>query len=151
MDGSIFSTETFIFDIVINKVTLATVNFGTVATWWRTQVLWPDLCLGKVSTWSKHVNDQSPELSLFSWAYTAYAGREIVKSHRTFIKCHWNFWEEVSKSTFSKYTSGRDGGMEGVTQKSTLCTLLIMLTILDDSWTSTNHSLGTCFTTPSFA
>ena len=34
----------------------------------------------------------------------------------------------VKKSTFSKYSFGR----EGVTKKNTLCALLIMMTILDD-------------------
>ena len=42
---------------------------------------------------------------------------------------HGHFDMGYSESTFSKYAFGRG---EGVTQKSTLCTLVKMMTIMDD-------------------
>ena len=45
------------------------------------------------------------------------------------ITMHCIFIRGSLKSTFSKYSFGREGG---VTKKSTLCTLLIMLIIMDD-------------------
>ena len=42
---------------------------------------------------------------------------------------HGHFYMGYSESTFSKYAFGR--GM-GVTKKSTLCTLVKMMTIMDD-------------------
>ena len=44
---------------------------------------------------------------------------------------HCIFIHGRQKSTFSKYSFGREGE---VTKKSTLCTLLIMLTIMDDNF-----------------
>ena len=75
-----------------------------------------------------------PELSSFSRAYTAYTWRYGVKGRRTLLKnvVHGalRFWEGVSKVTFSNCSSGMEGG--AATQNSTLSTLLIMLTILDN-------------------
>ena len=43
---------------------------------------------------------------------------------------HGHFDMGYSESTFSKYAFGRGG--EGVTKNSTLCTLVKMMTIMDD-------------------
>ena len=52
---------------------------------------------------------------------------------RTYFECrfitHFHFDMGYSESTFSKYAFGRG---EGVTKKSTLCTLVKMMTIMDD-------------------
>ena len=73
-----------------------------------------------------------PELSSFSREYTEYAGGKGVKGCRMLFKMlitmHCIFIPGSPKSTFSEYSFGR----EGVTIKSTLCTLLIMLIIIDD-------------------
>ena len=59
-----------------------------------------------------------------------------VRGHattRTYFECrfmtHFHFDMGYSESTFSKYAFGRG---EGVTKKSTLCTLVKMMTIMDD-------------------
>ena len=46
----------------------------------------------------------------------------------TVMHCHFDM--DYSESTFSKYAFGRGG--EGFTKKSTLCTLVKMMTIMDD-------------------
>ena len=72
------------------------------------------------------------ELSSFSQQYTEYAGGGDG-SMAAFLKC--GLWciefsdVVIKKSTFSKNSFWREGGSH---KKSTLCTLLIMLTIMDD-------------------
>ena len=51
-----------------------------------------------------------------------------VKNHVDYDALHFHIGSV--KSTFSRYSFGREGG--GSQKKSTLCTLLIMLTIMDD-------------------
>ena len=73
-----------------------------------------------------------PELSSFSRAYVGRDGGQGLLY--AFEKCVYDalrFSEGASKSTFSKYSFGMEGGGS---QKRNLrvCTLLIMLTILDD-------------------
>ena len=71
-------------------------------------------------------------MSSFSRAYTAYTGREGVKGRHTFVKMsfmtHCNF-EKWSQHQLIKNTLSREGGGH---KKSNLCTVLIMLIILDD-------------------
>ena len=55
-----------------------------------------------------------PELSSFSREYTVYTRREGIKGCRTLLKNvvygALRFSQGVSKSTFSKYSLGREGG-----------------------------------------
>ena len=81
-----------------------------------------------------------PELSSFSKEYTEYAGGTNLLEGRgqwplyAFKNVDYDalhFHTGSVKSTFSKYSFGREGGRGS--QKSTMCTLLlIMLTIMDD-------------------
>ena len=67
--------------------------------------------------------------------YTEYAGWEGVNWHHTLFKnVDYAFsYRAVKNQQFqSSLLGGREGGREGVTKKSTLCSLLIMLIILDD-------------------
>ena len=75
-------------------------------------------------------------MSSFSKEYTEYAGRggggRLPNGGRTIFK-------NVDYDTLHFHTGSLKinifillGGREGLTKKSTLCTLLIMLTIMDD-------------------
>ena len=57
--------------------------------------------------------------------------RAAVRFFKMLIMMHCTFIPGSPKSTFSKYLLFSEGG-DGVTKKSTLCTLLIMLIIMDD-------------------
>ena len=65
--------------------------------------------------------------------YTEYAGGggsiAAVRFFKMLIIMHCIFIRDHYKSTFSKYSFEREGGGH---KKSTLCTLLKMLTIMDD-------------------
>ena len=64
-----------------------------------------------------------PELSSFSREYTEYAG---WRGSRAGVRFSY-----VGRQN-QHFQSTLLGGREGVTKKSTLCTLLIMLIIMDD-------------------
>ena len=70
----------------------------------------------------------------FSQAYISYTGREGVKGRRTHLKkcclrCIATLTRGLKINIFKVLLVGR----ERVTKKSTLCTPMIMLTILDDT------------------
>ena len=76
-----------------------------------------------------------PELSSFSRAYTAYAGREgsratVLRFPTMSFIVHCDF-EKVSRNPH--FQSTLLVWREGVKKKNILCTLLIMLTIMDDT------------------
>ena len=74
------------------------------------------------------------ELSAFSQANTAYIGRERSRAAVRFFKMSLMVHRDFEKGSRNQnFQSTLLGGREGVTKKSTLCTLLTMLTIF---WTT---------------